>query len=159
MAIVNAEKLGELLRLTKQRIYQLVKVGMPKTGRGQFDAAKCTLWYVHFLQDALNRKTPQNNSEENKDLRKEKTLLIRVQRELAELQLAEKRRQLISVLDSAAIWEDAIIRTRARLLAVKNKHAGQLVGLKSIKEAQAKLDVIIVEALQEMVAVGDEDKT
>ena len=159
MALVNDAKLAEVFKVSRQHVHVLVKAGMPKAGRGQYDAAKCAIWYIHYLQEALKKKTPQNESVEAQDLRKEKAGLVRTQKELAELDLAVKRRQLISVEDSARIWEDAVTRTRSRLLAAVNKHAGQVVGLKKPMQARAALELIVHEALQEMVALGDEQKS
>ena len=57
MAIVNAEKVAQALSLTEPRVHQLVNEGLPKEGRGQYDAVKCMLWYIRYLQNAIEKRT------------------------------------------------------------------------------------------------------
>lgn len=54
-AIVNAEKIAQALNLTESRVHQLVKEGLPKEGRGQYDAVKCIRWYIVYLQNAIEK--------------------------------------------------------------------------------------------------------
>ena len=44
MPLVNVERVAQALNLQKRRVQQLVKEGMPKEGRGQYDPVKCMLW-------------------------------------------------------------------------------------------------------------------
>ena len=46
--IVNREQLTEVLGLSKSRITQLVREGMPKIALGKFDGARCCRWYIDF---------------------------------------------------------------------------------------------------------------
>jgi len=56
VAIVKAEKVAQALNLTESRVHQLVKEGLSKEGRGQYDAVKCMLWYVRYLQNAIEKR-------------------------------------------------------------------------------------------------------
>ena len=56
MATVDVTKVASALNLTKQRVQQLVKEGLPREGRGQYDPMKCMLWYIRYLQQALEKK-------------------------------------------------------------------------------------------------------
>ena len=57
MSTINVTRLAQFLNLTEQRVQQLVKEGMPRAARGQYDAIKCTSWYVRYLQAAIERRT------------------------------------------------------------------------------------------------------
>ena len=62
MPIVDVERVAQALNLDARRVQQLVKLGMPKEGRGQYDAVKCLLWYIRYLQAALEKKrTPDHD--------------------------------------------------------------------------------------------------
>jgi hypothetical protein len=53
MPTVEVQQLTRFLNLSERRIGQLVKEGMPKEGRGQYDPIKCAGWYVRYLQAAI----------------------------------------------------------------------------------------------------------
>ena len=57
MATVNGQKIAQALNLTEQRVHQLVSEGLPKEDRGQFDPIKCLLFYIRYLQRALEKKS------------------------------------------------------------------------------------------------------
>jgi hypothetical protein len=57
MAAVGPEKIAQALNLTKSRVHQLVHEGLPEEGRGQFDPVKCMLFYIRYLQKALEKKS------------------------------------------------------------------------------------------------------
>jgi hypothetical protein len=57
MPTVSAEKIARALNLTESRVHQLVKEGLPKEGRGQFDPVKCMAFYIRYLQNKIEQKT------------------------------------------------------------------------------------------------------
>jgi hypothetical protein len=57
MPTVNAEKIARVLNLTESRVHQLVKEGLPKEARGQYDPIKCMVWYVRYLQRVIEKRT------------------------------------------------------------------------------------------------------
>jgi len=156
MPSVSVAAVAKALNVTTRRVQQLIDEGMPREARGKYDLGKCMLWYIRFLQEALTKKTPVNDTAEAQDLKKERAGLTKAQKEMAELELAEKRADLISVNDAAAIWEGAIARARARLLSAVNKHAGKILGIKTPAQARIKLEEIAYEALNELVGVADD---
>jgi hypothetical protein len=57
MATVDVNKLAAVLRVTPQRVQQLVGMGMPKEARGSYDLGRCLIWHHHHLQNfARNRQ-------------------------------------------------------------------------------------------------------
>src|ERR1700728_5003888 len=99
MATVNAEKIAQALHLTEQRVHQLVREGLPKEGRGQFDPVKCMLWYIRYLQKALEKKALPTLDGGYAGEREERVRLLRADADLREIELAEKRGHLVAIQD------------------------------------------------------------
>src|SRR5882724_3573536 len=57
MPTVNVTKLANALNLSEQRVQQLVHEGMPREARGQYDAVKCMLWYIRYLQNVIEKRS------------------------------------------------------------------------------------------------------
>ena len=128
MAIVNAEKVAQALTLTESRVHQLVKEGLPKEGRGQYDAVKCMLWYVRYLQNAIEKRTAPAFDGAVVGERRERIRLLRVAADLKEDRLAEARSQLVAVSDVDAMTKDLVHTTTAEIMAIAPRLAPELVG-------------------------------
>jgi phage terminase Nu1 subunit (DNA packaging protein) len=51
MSFVDVLKVAQALNLEVRRVQQLVKEGIPREARGQYDAVKCMLFYIRYLRD------------------------------------------------------------------------------------------------------------
>lgn len=150
MPTIKIDQVAGLLNLTPARVHQLVKEGLPKEKRGEYDGVKCLIWYVRYLQQQLARLSP------NVDLaggevdteRKERTRLLRADAELRELELARERGEVMALVDMEKIMTDLIVMTKARILSVSNRIAPQLVG-----ETRASIEAKIDRALKEALTV------
>jgi hypothetical protein len=93
MAMVDVERVANALNLTRQRVAQLVKEGLPREKRGEYDPIKCMLWYIRYLQAQVSRLSPNVVAlgGELDSERKERIGLLRADRELKELELARQR--------------------------------------------------------------------
>jgi phage terminase Nu1 subunit (DNA packaging protein) len=80
----------------------------------------------------------------------EKARLSRAQAELRELDLAERRRQLISSETIEHIWSDMVTSARSRLLGLPSKCAPLAFGAESVAVAEDVLKTAIFEALSEL---------
>ena len=96
MAIVDVERVASALNLTRQRVAQLVKEGLPREKRGEYDLIKCLLWYIRYLQAQVSRLSPNVDAlgGELDSERKERIGLLRADRELKELKLAREAGQV-----------------------------------------------------------------
>jgi hypothetical protein len=56
MPLVDVTRVAQALNLDERRIQQLVKEGLPREKRGQYDAVKCMLWYIRYLQVVIEKK-------------------------------------------------------------------------------------------------------
>ena len=86
----------------------------------------------------------------------ERTRRERAQASLAELELARAAGVTIEVDEAARLWESAIERIRARMLASVSLAAPKVVGVTSIKQANAVLEAIVYDALTAAASVAEE---
>jgi phage terminase Nu1 subunit (DNA packaging protein) len=147
MPTVTAEKVAQALNLTEQRVHQLVREGLPKEGRGQFDPVKCMLFYIRYLQKALERKAVPTLDGEYLGEREERVRLLRADADLREMELASERGQLVAIQDVEKELTDLVITTKARVMAIAPRLAPELVGETSRVMIQAKLEKACRESL------------
>jgi phage terminase Nu1 subunit (DNA packaging protein) len=150
MPTVKIDQVAGLLNLTPQRVHQLVKEGLPKEKRGEYDGVKCMFWYIRYLQGQISRLSP------NVDLvggeadaeRKERLRLLRADAELRELELARERGEFMALTDVEKLMSDLVIMTKARLLALPNRLAPQLEG-----EGRVVIETRLDRALKEVLTI------
>ena len=147
MPEIEVRQLMQALNVTERRIGELVKEGMPKDARGQYDLGKCMLWYIRYLQAALKRR---NGSEipddQGRTEQRERLRLLSAEAELKELELARERGELMALPDLEKMMTDLVITTKARILAVSPRVAAQLVGQDRLA-IEAELDKELKSAL------------
>ena len=90
------------------------------------------------------------------DLQAERAQLVRVQRETAELDLALKRKTLVTVDDATAETDRLSQHVRAKLLNLPGRLGPQLVAVPDIAAVVERLDDGVREALTELVESADE---
>lgn len=147
MATVNAEKLAQALNLTESRVHQLVREGLPKEGRGQFEPVKCMLFYIRYLQKALERKSVPTLDGGYVGEREERVRLLRADADLREIELAKERGHLVAIQDVEKEMTDLVLTTKARIMAIPPRLAADLVGETSRVMIQAKLERACKESL------------
>jgi phage terminase Nu1 subunit (DNA packaging protein) len=126
---VGVDKVANALRVTPRRVQQLVGEGMPRDGRGRYDLAKCMLWYIRYLQDALSAKEGGTGADTiTATLRAERRRLLKAQADSAELDLSQKRGQLVPVDKFYSSMSSVIIAARQQLLAMPANIAAHLEG-------------------------------
>lgn len=132
--------------LTPMRITQLVREGMPKTDRGQYDPARCMYWYIGKLRGHVGHKEGEDGS----STQGERKGLLKVQRAREELALAKDLGQVMEVRQHELILADMVLDTKARVMAVAPRAAPDLVGETSRVMIQAKLEKHLKEALHQL---------
>jgi phage terminase Nu1 subunit (DNA packaging protein) len=149
MALVSTEQLGKACGITGRRIRQLVEVGLPRAAAGRYDLGVCMSWYIRYLQGLLEGKQGPEGNQLN-DLRTERHKLLQLEREGLELDLQERRGQMVR-LDVAEQWFGAAChRVRARLIGLPQRLAAVAVGATSVSEAQGRMEAVIAEVLDEL---------
>jgi len=147
MALVNVQKLASAMNVTARRVQQLVAEGLPREEKGKYELGKCLLWYIRYLQTALERRAVPTPDGEVSSMTEERLALLRADRELREIELAEKRGMLVSILDVEKTLSDLVLTTKARIMAIAPRLAAELVGESSRNMIQAKIEKEIRAAL------------
>lgn len=147
MPTADAVKIAQALNLTEQRVHQLVKEGLPKEGRGQFDPVKCMLWYIRYLQNALEKKAVPTLDGGFVGEREERVRLLRADADLREMELAKERGLMVAIPDVEKMVTDLVLTTKARIMAIPPRLAPELVGETSRVMIQAKLEKACKESL------------
>jgi phage terminase Nu1 subunit (DNA packaging protein) len=150
MPIVNITKVASALNLTESRVHQLVKEGLPREGRGQYDPVRCMLFYIRYLQRALEKKAVPTLDGGFVGEREERIRLLRADADLREMELAGERGQLVAIQDVEKEMTDLILTTKARVLAVASRVAPELLGLTSRVMAHAIVEKGLKEALLQL---------
>jgi phage terminase Nu1 subunit (DNA packaging protein) len=153
MPLTDVGRVAQALNLTEQRVQQLVKEGLPREGRGQYDAVKCMLWYIRYLQAVIEKKAV-NLADPGGAVyageREERVRLLRADADLREIELAKERSQLVTLADVEAFHTELVLTTKARMMAIPPRVATELVGETSRVMIQAKLEKAIKEALSNL---------
>lgn len=160
MATVNVGKIASALNLTEQRVQQLVKEGLPREARGQYDPIKCLMFYIRYLQRAIEKKSMPTLDGGFVGERAERVRLLRADADLREMELARERSQLISLSDYERSLADLVRITTARVMAIAPRVAGEVVGETSRVMVQAKIEKACKETLARLArSVNDGGNT
>jgi len=146
-SIVTLDELAKFLNVSERRVQQLAKDGMPRAAsgqRGQYNLLVCASWYIRFLQRAVERR---RNPDGPPGIDAERARLAGVNADIRELELAQLRGELVEVEAIGKLWDKAIERLRARMLASVGDLAVQCVGLETKAEAHSILLGIVRDAL------------
>jgi phage terminase Nu1 subunit (DNA packaging protein) len=147
MALVGVGRVASALNLGQRRVQQLVKEGMPRENRGQYEPVKCMLWYIRYLQDALEKKSVLMTDGSYAGEREERVRLLRAKADLREMELARLRGLYVALPDIEKAMIDLVLTTRARIMAIAPRLAPQLVGMDSRVMIQAMIEKECKEAL------------
>ncbi len=157
--IGSLEVATQELNLGERRIQQLVKEGLPKAERGVYDIIECFRWYVRYLQRKLVERAIVDPDDEDQDgdgggparshsAIKHRALSIEV--ELKQIELAEKREQLISIEKVQKDLEAIVVEIRTRILALPPRLAAEVLGETDLAIAQVKIDRSLKGALESL---------
>jgi phage terminase Nu1 subunit (DNA packaging protein) len=148
MATVDVGKVASALNLTKQRVQQLVKEGLPREARGRYDAVRCMLWYVRYLQGALEKRSMPTLDDGFSNERAERVRLLRAHADLREMELASQRASVISVADYERTLAVVIQTIKAAVMAIAPRVAPEIIGQKSRVMIHAIIEKHCREALR-----------
>lgn len=152
MPLVDVGRVAQALNLHERRVQQLVKEGLPREGRGQYDAVKCMLWYVRYLQALIEKKAVSlaPSGAVYASEREERVRLLRADADMREIELAKERSQLVAIEDVEKEMTDLVLTTKARMMAIPPRIAPELLGETSRVMIQAKLEKAFKEALSHL---------
>lgn len=121
---LSVSEIAQILMIGVRRIQQLAKEGViPKTKNGRYELVPAVQGYIRYLQE---RSTSTDRAPA--DYREEKTRLTKVQAEIAEIELAQKRGELASISDFEKATE-AVMRTiRTNMMNIPQRAVTRLLG-------------------------------
>lgn len=132
-----AANLGVDRRALAKVLKGIEPVKVVKRGRGESPE--------YFISDAVRAYFEQD---EKPDFYKEKAILTRVQREKAELELKEKRGELVVLEEVQSIYVGELLNLKQRVFAVPSRLAPYLAGIESVTDIESQ----ITDALHEQFA-------
>lgn len=148
------------LNLSERRIYQLAREGLPKIAPGRYDVGACFRWYIRFMQRKLvERMFPKDGDASSPAAAAGVTRnkLLSIESELKQIELAEKREQLISAervqKDVAAI----VAEIRTGILALSPQIAAEVLGETDLAISQVKIDRSLKVALEALSEFDPDD--
>lgn len=158
MNIVTKLQFAGLINRSKTRVHQLVREGMPQRRDGRIEVEAAKEWLEANHDDYKISETDVGGEETLYAIQKRKEFAIANIREfesrIKELELAEKRRELISVTVVDAWQEPILAAFRARALAVPVRAAPLCAASSSTEECRAIIESFIHECLTEL-STGD----
>jgi phage terminase Nu1 subunit (DNA packaging protein) len=156
MAVVDLKQVSKALNVSERRVQQLAKEGLPKEDRGKYDLGKAMLWYIRYLQAALEASGRRDSGDEEYiGAREERARLLRAEAELKEMELAKQRGLLVAIADVERDWSEIVLSVKARIMAIPPRLAPEILGETSRVMAQAKIEKYCKEALAQLAKADD----
>lgn len=154
MANVDVAGIAKELNVTVRMVGKLTDQGMPKAARNCYDVEKCLKFYVRFLQKALKSRPVPLAGGKRKSLVDARERKVQADAELVELELGERRRELLPADMVERRWSDIVTTTRSQLLSVASRVAPRIVGETDRAKIQQAVDGEIREALFALASHG-----
>lgn len=152
---VNTTELAESFGLSPVQVTTYWHEGMPKLARGSWDLGACWKWrYARLAAELETEKQRTPNEFADRDL--EDALLKRTQREIKEIELAQRRGEILDVSTVAKVIERAVGAFRSRVLSIPSKSAPRVIACADVAEAKAVLDADIHDALGELSRISSD---
>jgi hypothetical protein len=149
------------LNLKDRRIYQLAHEGLPND-RGVYDVVACFRWYVRFLQrKILERALPEDGDGDGGGPATSATAtrhkMLSIESELKQIELAEKREQLVSIEKVTKDLQAIVVEIRTRILALPPRLAAEVLGETDLAVSQVKIDRSLKGALEALSEFDPDD--
>jgi len=144
---IGIKETEKRLALSRKQIQRDMEAGMPFDRQGtrlMFPWPDIRIWRDERIRE-LSARAAQPTGEDDWKKRK-----LAAEAELAELEVAQMRGALIPVEEFHRHLETAFSRVRARLLSLPPKLGAAAVGHSTPREAQAALEPIIYEVMEEL---------
>lgn len=148
MAWATVEQIAQVLNLTPRRVQQIVREGMPRQGRGEYDLITCVHWYIASLEKRIQE------TETGMDLVKEKARLTAMQADAATDRLLLSRGHLIRVEELLPAFDRILAAFKDNMLGRGRKIASECGGKTQSEIAQMieDFDRSMLQALSDQFA-------
>lgn len=137
---------------SEKQIERYCQEGMPHKKRGTrvfIVMPEGRVWFLKHLVETDRARAKPTSRTDSLDRR------LAAEAETAEIELAQLRRELMTVADYDRVVGDAMARCAARLKNLPPRIAGVVLGATTIQEAQARVEPLVREAMDELRAAED----
>lgn len=146
--------IAKLFGLSERRVQQLARDGIiPKPEKNQYELIGSVRSYINYLQQ---RAFGQGVAPQDTHL--ERARLLKAQADMAEIELAERTGELVTVERVESDWMAMVMACRAKMLGLPTKTAYQISNLKDTHEIEKFLKRTITEALTELATYDTDDE-
>jgi hypothetical protein len=149
------------LNIGPRYIYDLQKRGLPRVKAGRYNIPKCFRWYVRYLQRKLvERALPEtgDGSVAGPAAGETRHKLLSIEAELKQIELAEKREQLISIDRVEKDLAKIVTEVRTRILALPPRLAAEVLGETDLAVSQVKIERSLKGALTALSQFDPDDR-
>jgi len=136
----STDVIAGILGVTRARIRQLTKDGMPKAGRNKYPMIASIRWYIQFWKDKANAGDTA--------LTRYKKRLAKAQAESAEIDLKVKKREMIPAADVEKDAFNMARQTRDAMLSIPDRISDQLAAENESSEIHKIMKEEILRALR-----------
>ncbi len=150
---ISKRQFADTYGVSESQLERLFQQGMP---HAKTSARKIAIpmpsgrvWYHEYL---IRKGRKQAAPTSIDDARRRKGA---AEAELVELELAEKRGELMTVADFVKVTGEAFARARARLQNLASRAAAAAFGGQSVPECQARIEPLVLEVLDELRRADD----
>jgi len=141
------------LGVSSKYVNDLIAKGyIEKRDRGQYDIDECRASYIYNLREAAAGRASSGDL----DLSAERARLAKEQADAKEMENAIGRGELVRIDDIVKQFEDQLLKSKVKLLAVPTKVAAEVNAAKDVKECKAIIEEAVKEALSELVGYRQE---
>jgi len=148
--VVTPDVLAKFLRVNTSRVHQLAREGIipkPKGGRANWDLMACVHAYWDYKEQATEKPKAKDA-----EYWGEQTRLTKARADREELDLAEKRGQLVDAVEIIQEYSNYVLACRAKLLGMPTKLAYELIEMNNPNIIENKIEQAIDEALLELAS-------
>jgi phage terminase Nu1 subunit (DNA packaging protein) len=150
------------LHIGERYIFQLAKQGLPRVSPGRYNIVKTFRWYVRYLQRKLvERAHPDDENGKGAvagaGAGETRHKLLSIEAELKQIELAEKREQLISIERVEKDLAKIVTEVRTRILALPPRLAAEVLGETDLAVSQVKIERSLKGALDVLSQFDPDD--
>ena len=153
---VSQRRLASALGVTPREVYNLRQKGLPKrvrAGKIDYPLDECVQWYLRFREEAFKTKSTGKQRREELSNREQEIDLA-----LKEIALERERSNVVTLDYMDQQLSGALQRLRAKILAIPGRYAPQIVGLRSLAEAQQRLETLSQEVMISLSETGEDEE-
>jgi phage terminase Nu1 subunit (DNA packaging protein) len=160
---VQVAEVAAALNLGERRVQQLVKEGFPRAKRGLYDLDASFRFYVRYLQRKLiERALPDDGDGDGGGPATSAGVmrhrLLSIEAEMKQIELAEKREQLISVDRVEKDFAALAMEIKTRILSLPPRLAAEVLGERDLAIAQTKIERSLKGALESLAQYDPDDR-